>query len=161
MDSQAEIAWPDRFDPQNAPVHVRNELTMHAPCEAVWSWLVRAGSWPSWYSNSANVRFLDGPPPDLKLGTRFKWKTFGVELVSTVLEFVPSHRLVWDARGPGVKAYHVWALQKADPGCRVVTEETQIGFMARLQNTFRPNIMHDQHQKWLEGLEVKARAGMP
>jgi hypothetical protein len=161
MESQAEIKWPERFDPNRTAVHVRNELTMDAPCDSVWAWLVRAESWPSWYLNSSKVRFLEGPPPDLKLGTRFKWKTFGIGLVSTVLEFVPNERLAWDAKGPGVEAYHVWLLQRTDSGCRVVTEETQIGFMARLQNRFRPDRMHEQHQKWLEGLEAKARAVRP
>jgi uncharacterized protein YndB with AHSA1/START domain len=161
MESQAEIKWPDRFDPNRAPVHVRNELTMDVPCESVWAWLVRAESWPSWYANSADVRFIEGQGPDLKLGTRFKWKTFGVHLVSKVLEFVPNERLAWDAKGSGVAAYHVWILQKTDSGCKVVTEEAQIGTMARLQNRFRPNRMHEQHQKWLEGLEGKTRTGKP
>ena len=161
MENQAEIKWPDRFDPRKAPVHVRNELLVDAPCESIWAWLVRAEQWPTWYANSANVRFLEGSPPDLALGTTFKWKTFGVTLTSTVHEFVPNERLAWDAKGPGVYAYHAWLLHRTDAGCRVVTEESQFGWLARLQNRFRPDRMHMQHQKWLEGLEAKARTGKP
>ena len=44
----------------------------------------------AWYENAANVTFLEGHPPDLGPGVRFRWKTFGVTLESKVLEFVPT-----------------------------------------------------------------------
>lgn len=161
MESRSEVKWPDRFDPRKTVVHAHNELIMDAPCESIWGWLVRAQQWPTWYANSANVRFLEGTSPDLAVGTVFKWKTFGVTLTSTVREFVPNERLAWDARGPGVTSYHVWLLQRTAAGCRVVTEESQIGWLARLSNRFRPGRIQGQHQKWLEGLEAKARGGKP
>jgi uncharacterized protein YndB with AHSA1/START domain len=161
MSTSAQIKWPDRYDPRKAPVHVRNELTIPASCDSVWAWLVRAELWPSWYPNSANVLFITGSPPDLALGTRFRWKTFGLTLESTVLEFVPNERLAWDAKGPGVSAYHAWLLQGTESGCIVLTEETQKKWLARLQDRFRPKRMHEQHQIWLEGLREKAVGGKP
>ncbi|HEY3421476.1 MAG TPA: SRPBCC domain-containing protein [Methanomassiliicoccales archaeon] len=155
------IQWPEHFDPRNAPVHVRNELVVKAPCDSVWGWLVRAELWPTWYTNSKDVRFLEGSPPDLQLGTRFAWKTFGLDLVSTVVEFETGKRLAWDAKGRGVSAYHAWLLQGTDMGCKVVTEETHYGWLARLNNRFRPDNMQMRHQEWLEGLADKARKGRP
>jgi hypothetical protein len=50
--------------------------------------------------------FLSGNPPDLALGAKFCWKTFGVTIESTVLEFMPYERLAWDAHAKGLEAYH-------------------------------------------------------
>jgi hypothetical protein len=59
--------------------------------DVVWAWLIRAKLWSTWYSNSANVIIEDGKP-DLRLGTKFKWKTFGLNLESQVEEFVTCPR---------------------------------------------------------------------
>ena len=36
------IHWPERYHPERAPVHVRNELAIAAPPETVWAWLIRS-----------------------------------------------------------------------------------------------------------------------
>jgi uncharacterized protein YndB with AHSA1/START domain len=156
-----EIHWPDHYQPRNCPVHVRNELDMAAAPKRVWAWLIRADLWPTWYVNSANVKILDGTGPDLQKGTRFRWKTSGVTITSTVLEYVPRERIAWDAHAFGIDAYHAWVLQPSARGCHVVTEETQHGWLARLGKLFMPNRMYKFHQLWLEGLATKARAGLP
>jgi uncharacterized protein YndB with AHSA1/START domain len=156
-----EVQWPSHYEPGNCPVHVRNELAMAASKDRVWAWLTRASLWPTWYVNSANVQFLEGAGPDLAKGTRFRWKTFGVTITSTVLEHVPEERIAWDARAFGIDAYHAWVLQPSDQGCLVLTEETQHGWLARLGKLLMPNRMHKFHQLWLETLENKGRAGLP
>jgi uncharacterized protein YndB with AHSA1/START domain len=148
-----DVRWPARYVPAKGLVHVRNELTMQAAPEVVWAWLVRARDWPKWYMNSEGVEYLDSPAQDLANGTRFRWKTFGVALESTVLELVPGERLAWDAHGLGVDAYHAWVLSPTEGGgCHVLTEESQHGWLAHLGNWLMPNRMHKYHQLWLEGL---------
>ena len=161
MTQHLEVQWPDYYKPRNSPVHVRNELDVAAPQDRVWAWLTRPGLWPDWYVNSANVAFLEGPWPDLKEGTRFRWKTFGVTITSTVLEYVPNERIAWDAHTFGVDAYHAWILQPSTKGCHVLTEESQHGWLAWLANRLMPNRMYKFHQLWLEGLERKGREGFP
>ena len=134
---------------------------MQAAPEVIWAWLIRATRWPTWYENSAKVRFLQGNPPDLALGTRFRWKTFGVTIESTVLEFVPEERIAWDAQGVGVDAYHAWVLHRTAQGCHVLTEETQHGWLARAGDLLMPRRMSKYHQLWLEGLRDKAAEGFP
>ena len=95
------------------------------------------------------------------MGTRLRWKTFGVTIQSMVLEFVLYERLAWDAHGTGLDAYQAWLIQKTDLGCHVLTEETQHGFLARLGKTFRPKRMEQMHQIWLERLRNKAKSGLP
>lgn len=153
------IAWPARYDPRNAPVHVRNERVIGASPEAVWATLVRAARWPEWYPNSSHVRFLRGSPPDLAAGTAFRWKTFGVTIDSTVLEFAPTERIAWDARGLGIDAYHAWVVRPAAEGCHVLTEETQHGWLARLGNLLFPRRMYRGHELWLASLERRASQG--
>lgn len=161
MSEQAAVRWPDHYLPARCPIHVRNELAMAAPAAAVWAWLVRAPLWPTWYPNSANVRILEGPTPDLAQGTRFRWKTFGVTIESRVLEFVPGERIGWDAHAFGIDAYHAWVLTPTPQGCHMLTEETQHGWIARAGALLMPGRMHKFHQIWLERLRDQAAGGLP
>ena len=158
----AEILWPDHFAPPNCPIHVRNELAMSSSPEHVWAWLVAATLWPTWYVNASRVRILQGNGSNLALGTRFRWKTFGVTITSTVREFVPHERIAWDAHALGLEVYHAWLMQPtAEGGCRVLTEETQHGWLARLGKLLMPNRMYKYHQIWLESLARQSAAGLP
>lgn len=161
MTQTPDINWPEYYAPQNCAVHVRNELTMNAKPENAWAWLVRATLWPSWYVNSANVSFLEGEGPDLKPNTHFRWKTFGITITSTVREYVPGERIAWDAHGFGFEGYHAWIVHPVEQGCYVLTEETQHGWVARLNGMFLPTRMSKYHQIWLESLAAKARSGLP
>jgi len=99
--------------------------------------------------------------PDLKPGSRFRWKTFGVTLDSKVEEFVQFERIAWSARSMGVDANHAWLIERRPAGCHVLAEETQNGWIARLNNTLRPKFMRRMQQVWLERLLEKAKAGPP
>ena len=161
MAKSDQINWPAGFEPENCPVHVHNEIYVSSSPETVWAWLIRAQLWPTWYPNSANVKFLTGALPDLALGTTFRWKTFGVTIKSTVLEFVPYERLAWDGHGTGLSIYHAWLIRGTAEGCFVVTEESQHGWLARLGKAARPKRMEQMHQVWLEKLKEKASSGLP
>jgi len=161
-DSRDEIRWPPEFHPANVEVRARNEVRINAPPERVWAWLVWAELWPRYYPNSKNVRLMNEPGHDLKLGTRFRWKTFGLNLTSEVRELVPQEHLAWSAHGLGTWIYHAWLLRPTDDGgCWVLTEENQHGWLCRLHKFLRPQDMYNKHQLWLEQLKKKAEAGPP
>jgi hypothetical protein len=151
------IIWPAEYHPSRTGVHVSNSLSIAAKREVLWAWMIRAKLWPIWYPNSSGVVFLNAAGPDLKKGTRFRWKTFGVTIESEVREFEPCERLAWSARGIGVDAYHAWLFEPAS----ILTEETQNGFLAKLGSLVMPNRMHKYHQIWLENLRDRALSGMP
>jgi len=155
------IRWPDRYHPDRAPVHVRNDTVVAAPAAAVWAWLVRAPLWPTWYPNSHNVRLLNGNGEALALGTRFKWRTFRVGIRSTVVEFEPPSRITWDATGLGVDACHAWLIESVAGGTRILTEETQHGWAAVLNARVFPRRMRHFHQVWIEELGRRAGTGLP
>jgi hypothetical protein len=156
----SSIRWPDKYSPERTSVHAHNELDMMAYPESVWAWLVRADLWPTWYSNSKDV-VIEGGGHELKLGTKFRWKTFGASLRSTVEEFALFERLAWSAKGTGIDVYHAWLIEKTSAGCHVLTEENQNGLIARLSNSLRPGNMERYHQIWLENLLMKAKSGTP
>lgn len=160
MPDEPSIRWPERFRSDRAPVHVRNEIDIPAPPSRVWSWLVRAPLWPTWYPNSSDVGIVGGAP-ELGPATLFRWRTFGVSLRSKVEEFVPPERLAWSARGPGVDVYHAWLVSATPTGCHVLTEESQYGVLARLDHALRPARMCDGHARWLQGLREKSVHGPP
>ena len=156
------IHWPAAYLPESAPVFVHNEIVTAVPAEVVWAWLLRAELWPSWYSNASDIHFLSHAAPDLRDRSRFRWKTFGLRLTSKVLEFEPPYRLAWDAHGIGVDAYHAWVLTPLPDGTtRVVTEEVQHGWLARLGKRINPTRIQAQHQLWLEALARQAQSGLP
>ena len=154
------IRWPERYSPGETAVHARAELEMPFSPETVWPLLVRAELWPIWYPEFQNV-VIEGGGPDLRPGSRFHWKTFGVNLDSEVEEFVPFERLAWTAKSRGVDAYHAWLIERRPAGCRVLSEETQKGWVARLNNALRPKSTSRIHQVWLERLRERAKNGPP
>lgn len=159
---QQRIVWPARFTPERVPVHVSNQLFIPASPAIVWAWLVRAPLWPTWYANAHHVRGVDGEAlTDLTAGSCFLWETFGVAIRSEVAEYLPGERIAWSAKGMGVDAYHAWLLMPEGDGCRVLTEESQYGWGARIVNFVLPNRMSDGHELWLKSLEIKSRQGLP
>jgi uncharacterized protein YndB with AHSA1/START domain len=154
--NNASIHWPTKFAPAVSPVFVSNSIDIDASPEKVWHWLTNAAAWSDWYVNASHMRILSPPGNHLQAGSIFKWKTFGVHLQSNVLEFVPQQRLAWDAKGIGIMAYHAWLIIPTPGGCRVLTEETQHGWLCRLSKAMMPGRMYKYHQIWLEGLKKKA-----
>ena len=156
------IRWPETYQPAGASAFAHNEIVIAAAPNAVWAWLLRAQSWPGWYANASDIRFLSHVGPGLRDGSRFRWKTFGLQVTCEIKEFEAPHRLAWEAHGTGVAAWHAWLLTPlADGSTHVLTEEVQHGWMARLGKMFTPGRMQTQHQLWLEGLSRQAQTGMP
>ena len=149
------IRWPEAYAPGRVAASVSNEVLIAAPPQRVWEILIRAAEWPAWYPNSLSVD-IDGGGPDLSLGARFTWRTFGVRVTSTVREFTPFERIAWDGSAALLDVYHAWLIEPRDAGCRVLTEENQNGLVARAQAMFMPNRMFRGHRLWLERLKAMA-----
>jgi hypothetical protein len=129
--NEPSFQWPEGFEPGSARLYIRNARTMSAPAEQIWSWLVAAPLWPSWFPNATKVSLPDGAP-QLEMGTRFRWSQSGVALDSIVREYVPNQRLAWFASSGLVQAYHAWDLSSQGDVVRVITDESQHGIMPAL-----------------------------
>jgi hypothetical protein len=153
------IHWPEGFSPKQTDAFVHNQIFINAPAKVIWSNLVNAKDWPSWYSNSADVQITNAGEDRLGPKSQFKWKTFGFPVSSRVNEFVPETRLGWFGDGTGIHAYHTWLIIEKSNGCEVITEETQNGPSAIAFNLNQPRAMYDAHDWWLAALKVRSERG--
>ena len=160
-DGESVISWPDEHTPERSVFHAVNELQMQADPGVVWAWLCRPDLWPTYYSNAKLIKHLGGAWPELKLGSRFRWWSFGAFVTSEVVEFEPPERIAWDAKVLGGRGYHGWVLRPASGGTYVRTEETQKGPGIRVAKPLLRPMMVRLHQRWLEGLSRVAAEGPP
>ena len=151
-----QIHWPKGFGPEQADLFAHNEIDIQGRCEIAFSNLVDAEAWPSWYSNSKDVKVLNSPDHRLRKDARISWETFGFHIESRVWEFASSSRLGWFGDGKGVYAYHTFLLTKVPEGCHVVTEEVVKGPGAVEFREQQPNAMHQGHQLWLTSLKDRS-----
>jgi hypothetical protein len=150
------IHWPEGFSPKQTDAFVHNQIFINAPAKVIWSNLVNAKDWPSWYSNSTDVKITNSDNGRLGPTSHFTWKTFGFPVDSRVNEFVSNTRLGWFGDGTGIHAYHTWLIIEKSDGCEVVTEETQNGPSAIAFNLDQPRAMYDAHDWWLTALKVRS-----
>jgi hypothetical protein len=151
-----DIAWPRGFDPRSAPVFASNSLHSPLPAEHLWPTLLEASAWPEWYAHASDVR-VDGGAPLLEAGSTFRWTTLRVPVVTTVTEFEPSRVLAWQGRGRAARGYHRWVFTPTpDGGCRVLTEEVQVGVVPRLLAARLTRDLRRFHQDWLESLVARS-----
>src|SRR5580658_6866290 len=62
-----EIFWPEDYIPGFTDNFVSNEVIVAGlSAMDVWPFLSNAPLWPTYYSNSANIRFYDGKGPELE-----------------------------------------------------------------------------------------------
>jgi uncharacterized protein YndB with AHSA1/START domain len=154
-----DIHWPAGFEPAKADLFAHNDLTINASCERVWSHIINASQWPTWYPNSRDVQIL-GEDPLLHDGTVFRWTTFGLAIESKVHQYVANQRLGWYGYAPGTQPsfYHSWYLQPKGSGCHVVMDEAGIGRDAAALRQSDETLMHRGHDLWLATLKWVAEA---
>lgn len=164
------INWPDGYVPGFTENFVSNEVIVAGLSAAeVWPLLSHPLRWPTYYANSANVRFLDGKGPELENGACFYFETFGFPVHAQCNEYVPpangqAGRVAWhgwageqgtDAR---LDVHHAWLIEDLDGDrVRILTQETQKGKPAEQLRNTKPNAMINGHQDWLDGLVAAAR----
>ena len=165
-----EIFWPEDYIPGFTDNFVSNEVIVAGlSAMDVWPFLSNAPLWPTYYSNSANIRFYDGKGPELEDGVRFYFETFGFPIEAQVLEYVPlaegkPGRVAWHGWGgegdTRMDVYHAWLVEDLPSGrVRILTQESQKGKPAQELAKTKPNVMINGHQDWLDGLVAATRKG--
>lgn len=163
-----EIIWPEGYIPGLTENFCSNEVIVAGlSASDIWPLLSRATLWPTYYGNSANVRFYDGKGPDLAKDVRFYFETFGFPVEAEVVEYVApaGHqpgRVAWHGwAGEGdtrLDVHHAWLVEDLSEGrVRILTQETQKGKPAIDLANAKPNPMINGHQDWLNGLVAAAR----
>ncbi|KPU55377.1 hypothetical protein AN403_2217 [Pseudomonas fluorescens] len=163
-----EIFWPEGYMPGFTENFVSNETIVAGLSAAdIWPLLSTAPRWPTYYANSANIRFYDVKGPELEVGVRFYFETFGFPVEAQCTEHVPPAngqpgRIAWHGwAGEGdtrLDVHHAWLIEDLPNGrVRILTQETQKGKPAEELAKAKPSPMINGHQDWLDGLVSAAR----
>jgi hypothetical protein len=163
-----EIIWPEGYLPGTTDNFASNEVIVAGLSAAeIWPLLSHAPMWPTYYANSADVRFYDNKGPELEHGVRFYFSTFGFPVEAQVTEYAPPAngkpgRVAWHGwTGEGdtrLDVIHAWLVEDLSGGrVRILTQETQKGKPAEELAKAKPNPMINGHQDWLDGLVDAAR----
>lgn len=166
----SDIIWPGGYVPGFTDNYCSNEVIVKGlATEDVWPLLNTPSLWPTYYGNCADIRFHDHPGPDLKIGVRFFFSTFGFPVEARVVEHVapvPGQpgRIAWhgwsgaEGTADRLDVHHAWLIEDLSGGrVRILTQETQNGAPAQALATAVPNPMVNGHQEWLDGLVAAAR----
>lgn len=151
-----KINWPENYEPFNTSFFVHNETDIQASPQVVWSILIDAEEWPQWYQGAKNVVIMGDSTKRLHQDAVFTWNTMGLDFTSTVKEFVAPYRLSWESRKKSINGYHAWLILPTKEGCKLVTDESQYGWLTLMQKSFIPNKLRKLHDTWL--LEIKNKA---
>jgi hypothetical protein len=151
------VVWPEEFNPAKTKWYVYNEIEINAKPEVVWNILINAKTWHTFYKGvQSPVEFMDSSSATLKNGLEFKMHTMGLHLKPVMKEFVPNERMAWEVRRSNLTAYHAWIIVPTANGCRLITPESQNGFLTLLQKVFQPKKLLKLHDTWL--IEIKKKS---
>lgn len=150
------IAWPAKYHPSQSRFYVHNAIEINATPETVWNILIDALQWESWYKGAKNIRFADTSQRLLQSNTVMHWQTMGLSFRSGIKEFEPYRLLAWESVKKSIQGYHVWLIIPTAGGCRVITDESQNGWLTFLEKTFQRNKLKKLHDVWLTALKRKA-----
>jgi hypothetical protein len=151
------VVWPEEFNPEKTKWYVHNEIEINAKPEVVWNILIDAKKWHTYYKGvESPIDYLDTTATTLQNGLKFKLHTMGLQLEPEIKEFIPNERLTWEVRRKNLTAYHAWVIVPRKNGCRLITPESQNGFLTFLQKIFQPNKLLNLHEHWLEVIKAKA-----
>jgi len=151
------IIWPEGYDPSVAKFYVQNEIEIAASPEVVWQILIDALEWESWYIGAKNLSFVNPEHTYLKADSQFNWETMGMKFPNTNIKaYEPDRYLAWESLKKSIQGYHAWLIIPTEMGCKVITEETQNGWLTFFEKTFQGKKLKELHDIWLSELKIRA-----
>ena len=148
-----ETRWPAEYEPAKSKFFVRNEIEISADPQVIWDVLVQAEAWAAWYKGAKNVEVSTSGQGELTTNGVFTWKTMGLNFESTIREFEPPYRLSWESRKKSIQGYHAWLIIPTATGAKVITEESQNGWLTFFEKTFQGKKLRRLHDVWLAELK--------
>lgn len=151
-----KINWPSAYEPSKSKFYVHNEIEINAQPEVVWYFLIDALKWQSWYKRAKDVSFITKADTVINANSIFKWETMGMEFESTIKQFETNRLLAWESKKKSIQGFHVWLIVPTDKGCKVVTDESQNGWLTFFEKTFQGRKLKKLHDVWLVELKKKS-----
>ena len=154
--SAEKIDFPPAYEPSKSKFYVHNEIEINAKPEIIWGFIIDALKWQSWYKGAKNVSFTNPTDTALNSSSVFKWETMGLKFQSTIKQFEPNRLLAWESKKKSIQGYHVWLIVPTEKGCKVITDESQNGWLTFFEKTFQRQKLKKLHDIWLTELKKKA-----
>ena len=137
---------------ENAPVLAAAEISIKAEAETIWHLLVSAAEWPTWNADIKSVSIAD----PLKEGMTFKWQAGPGSITSTVQRAIAPSLLVWTGKTMGLKAVHVYQIERVGQETVVRTRESWEGWPARFFPNKLKAALHESLERGLQFLKKEA-----
>lgn len=150
------VNWPEAMHPDNTNFYVYNDIHINAPAEVVWQILIEATQWHTFYEGAQKPVVIADGSAFLSNGVQFEFKTMGINFTPTMTEFVPNERMAWQIDIRRLQAWHAWVIIPTTDGVKLVTAETQNGFLTTMQKWFQPNRLLNYHELWLKQIKLRA-----
>lgn len=152
----SQINWPEEYKPEKASFYAHNAIEIAATPEVVWQILMEAETWPDWYEGAEDLEIQNSDDGQLDASSVFTWKTMGLNFTSTIREFESPYRLSWESTKSSIKGYHAWLIIPTENGCKLITDESQYGWLTFMEKTFQPKKLERLHDIWLAAIKEKA-----
>jgi hypothetical protein len=137
-----------------APVSSQGEILIASTPAIVWSLLTDFDNWSKW-NPAIRKAFLEGP---LAPGSVLRWKSGGTSIVSTLQEVEPMRRLSWTGKAFGMRAIHVYSLERKGECLLVRTAESLDGWLVRVLKRMFQRILVRTLEENLRALKNAAEA---
>lgn len=136
----------------HAPVVTRDEILVRTHIERIWSIQTDVVRWPEWQPDIERAQ-AEGP---LAVGVTFHWRTFGMDIASTVEEIDAPGRIAWGGPSSGIVGRHVWTFASLEDAVLVRTEESWEGSPVEAQRETMQASLDRSLRTWLESLKRRA-----
>jgi len=137
---------------ESAPVIAAHEVEIDACPEVIWDIIVAVSRWPAW-NPDVRATFIEG---NLQAGTSFSWKAGPGTIRSTVLQMEEPHRLLWSGTTLGIKAIHLWQIERRGEKTIVRSEESWEGLLPRILRATMQRMLSRSIQQGLIHLKREA-----
>ncbi len=156
QNSSIKINWPSAYEPSKSKFYVHNEIEINAKPSVVWGIIIDALKWQLWYKGAKNISFQNPADTVLNANSIFNWETMGLKFESAIKQFEPYRLLAWESKKKSIQGFHVWLIVPSENGCKVITDESQNGWLTFFEKTFQGKKLKKLHDVWLAELKNKA-----
>jgi len=136
----------------SAPVRGSARTRIDASAERIWSLITDIARWPAWNPDISSAA-LDG---DLAEGAVFRWKAGPGTITSRISRIEEPGLISWTGRTMGIRAVHVWRIEKEAGSALVSTEESWNGILPKVLRWPLRKMLQDSLEAGLRHLREEA-----
>jgi hypothetical protein len=153
--NSSDIRWPATFAPSSEDAFAGADIEIGRPANVIWSQLIDAAKWPSWYPLVDGISIGSMEPGPLQAGAVFRFRSRGVRVRAEVVEYSPVDAFGWTYTGGGLHGYQAWLIRHHADGCTVVAENVEKGHLAAANRVRLSEVIRDAQALWLERLKKR------